>query len=1000
MSFQAYEHEVSYGGQTMAASTGCSTVLQSKLNECYNAGITLVGAAGNFNTEERSYPASNDHVISVGSLSRASTTTKAGYSNLTDIDIVAPGSVYVANNGSTSDYKETQGTSFSAPIVTAAIALYKQKFPNATPAQIESALYASCDSISGNPSWAGHGRLNIDRFLNVERDFPTEIVINNPEVVDDCLELKIGDELSLNLTINGVGNYDHNVKYSLESDNGVISVDSSGKITALSVGDEILTISSASDPGILAVIFISVDFAPETPKLSSISISGQKTSLPLNSEFSFGGTVTAHYDNGSTKDVTNSSTKTGYDMSQQGNQTVTITYEENGITKTTTYTLNVYKQDESLVDLEHGAFDTDHITWQTADGHTTVVQTKGNGTNIVSSSYISDPRVYKGHILSFTTNGGYKISSIELTYTGSYSGNSMTAGISLNGTTVTNDTTNVARTWATGQSGTHVVSSVSSGGLATIYIQNVSTTNTQLRLTQILIKYAVPKSVTEISVKTPPTKLNYEVNEYFNPTNLVITATYDDGSTADISYADHTNEFAFNPTLTTKLTKSHTSVTITYANKSTSQAITVKDAVTLTSINVTNPKTSFVEGDAFSFEGTVTANFSDGSQSVVTNDATFTGYVMTTVSSQTVTVHYTYKNVERTATYQISVVQGTPSSLSVSGQTTTYTKGQAFSFDGTCTVTFANGYSKNVTPTNVSSPDMTTAGQKTITVSFTYNNKTVSTTYQITVNAYRKVEEYVYSSVGTVNYSSGSEVVSDTGVTVSDKSTTAIDNNSLKMGSGNYAGSFKINRSAGGIYKVVVKAKYYSGDEPVSLSIGGTNYALTSSYAEYIKEYESPVSSIQIATLAKKKRAYVQTVTIFTKTLEDISQTDDCVGLESFITQNMHMDYVDNLGYCKDETHHYYATAKAAFNSLNEHQRSLFTTNSAYLAEWTRLSTWASKNGDSLNSSNLLDRNTNPNPIILGTKDNSKNIIIIAAGLTMSLAAITGYYFIRKRRTK
>ena len=45
---------------------------------------------------------------------------------------------------------------------------------------------------------------------------------------------------------------------------------------------------------------------------------------------------------------------------------------------------------------------------------------------------------------------------------------------------------------------------------------------------------------------------------------------------------------------------------------------------------------------------------------------------------------------------------------------------------------------------------------------------------------------------------------------------------------------------------------------------------------------------------------------------------------------------------------------KEAFNALNDHQRALFATNSAYLVEWTRLSTWASKNGDSLNSSSLL----------------------------------------------
>lgn len=529
----------------------------------------------------------------------------------------------------------------------------------------------------------------------------------------------------------------------------------------------------------------------------------------------------------------------------------------------------------------------------------------------------------------------------------------------------------------------------------------------QLRLTKILIKYAVPKSVTGISVQTPPTKLNYEVNEYFDPTNLVITATYDDSSTADISYAGHTSEFTFDPSLTTQLTKSHTSVTITYANKSTSQVISVKDAVTLTSINVTNPKTSFVEGDGFSFGGTVTANFSDGSHATVTNEATFTGYTMTTVSNQTVTVHYTYKNVERTTTYQISVAQGTPSSLSVSGQTTTYSKGQVFSFDGTCTVTFTNGYYKNVTPTNVSSPDMTTAGQKTITVSFTYNNETVNTTYQITVNAYRKVEEYQYTTIGSIVYTSGSEVITaGSGLSTSKSGFTQIEDapdashKGLRLASGGNTGKVTVNSTSSNIYRIIVNARVYKTDSSVNFSIGGTSVTLTQTYQDFTKDYATPTNSVELYASTKNKRVWISSITVYTRSLVDISETSDCVGLESFITQNMHMDYVDNLGYCKDETHHYYATAKAAFNSLNDHQRSLFTTNSAYLAEWTRLSTWASKNGDLLNSSNLLDKNTKPNPIILGTKENSKNIIIIAAGLTMSLAAIAGYYFIRKRRTK
>ncbi len=106
------------------------------------------------------------------------------------------------------------------------------------------------------------------------------------------------------------------------------------------------------------------------------------------------------------------------------------------------------------------------------------------------------------------------------------------------------------------------------------------------------------------------------------------------------------------------------------------------------------------------------------------------------------------------------------------------------------------------------------------------------------------------------------------------------------------------------------------------------------------------------------------------------------------------MDYVQNLGYCSDDEHHYYATAKAAFNALNAHQRSLFTSNSAYLTEWTRLSTWASKNGDSLNDSNQLAANNNSVLIINTT--NGSNLLITISLIGISL--LCGYFFLKQRK--
>ena len=79
------------------------------------------------------------------------------------------------------------------------------------------------------------------------------------------------------------------------------------------------------------------------PALVSITLSGQTTSIDRGSAFSFGGTVTANYSNGSTADVTSSTTFSGYNMSTAGTYTVTASYTENGITVTATYNLTVNK---------------------------------------------------------------------------------------------------------------------------------------------------------------------------------------------------------------------------------------------------------------------------------------------------------------------------------------------------------------------------------------------------------------------------------------------------------------------------------------------------------------------------------------------------------------------------------------------------------------------------------------------------------------------------------
>ena len=105
--------------------------------------------------------------------------------------------------------------------------------------------------------------------------------------------------------------------------------------TVYSVDIKSVTVSYSCDPG----------GGEYDVDLVSISISGQKTEFDVGDTFSFGGTVTAHYDDTTSANVTSSATFSGYDMSESGEQTVTVSYTENGITKTTTYKITVSSSD-------------------------------------------------------------------------------------------------------------------------------------------------------------------------------------------------------------------------------------------------------------------------------------------------------------------------------------------------------------------------------------------------------------------------------------------------------------------------------------------------------------------------------------------------------------------------------------------------------------------------------------------------------------------------------
>lgn len=91
---------------------------------------------------------------------------------------------------------------------------------------------------------------------------------------------------------------------------------------------------------------------------------------------------------------------------------------------------------------------------------------------------------------------------------------------------------------------------------------------------QLYKKVETPKALSSIAITTAPTKTSYTEDELFDKTGMVVTATYDDASTSDV-----TSLCTFTPSLTTPLLPSNTSVEVSYTEntvtKTANQAITV-----------------------------------------------------------------------------------------------------------------------------------------------------------------------------------------------------------------------------------------------------------------------------------------------------------------------------------------------------------------------------------------------------------------------------------------
>lgn len=157
---------MSFGSSSPVASiTGQQVISAANLQ-----GIVMVGAAGNDDSSQPSYPGSFVEVINVGSTNISD--SKSFFSNYgSTVDVMAPGSsIYSTVSGGNDQYGTLSGTSMACPMVAGLCGLILAQDLTRTEADIRSILEAGCDNVDlQNPTYIGQlgaGRINAFNSLN------------------------------------------------------------------------------------------------------------------------------------------------------------------------------------------------------------------------------------------------------------------------------------------------------------------------------------------------------------------------------------------------------------------------------------------------------------------------------------------------------------------------------------------------------------------------------------------------------------------------------------------------------------------------------------------------------------------------------------------------------------------------------------------------------------------------------------------------------------------
>lgn len=745
----------------------------------------------------------------------------------------------------------------------------------------------------------------------------------------------------------------------------------------------------------------------EESVLTSITASGMTQSYVVGDAFSFDGVLTAHYSDGNSETVI-PDTVSSPNMSTTGNQTITLTYSENEVEKSTTYVIYVSAQAKTLtsISISTAPTKTSYYSGQTFDPTGLVI------TRTYSDS-TSDTYTYANHTseFTFTPSTSAALTTSNTSVTISYGGKSTSQSITVNEVTLTS-----------------------------------------------------------IAVSTAPTKLTYVVDECFNPTGLVITRNYSNSTSDTYTYANHTSEFSFNPSLLIGLTIENTSVTITYGGQSTTQAITVSSSGGGGSSEDFSGTYNYSNGP----EGTGVWSLSDyedqntylkcpssGTNSValiagiftdktISSDveitincatfgsgtnpsaSTFAIYnssactsLVTSSQSGTLPISSTYTNVVYTVTesnaanfnddlaikitkpgkqirlksidvsftYSESGSSETPTSIIASVSKTFYV-GETISTSDiivkdnnnktVSSFTFANnGY--QFTYADAASGGASTS--KTFTNAISGANLTCSLTVQVQRKA------YAIPSTSTLEHTGSEFSNAGIGSSYATNQTATVDGITFTVDG--YIYSSKLSLSSGKTSapgKVINTTPYPGGITNVTVSGASPDIQLSTDGSTWVDLSSATTSSVNYYYLKLFYKTTTQSnyvnITNFTVSYK---------GTESATNVANYVMYEDTNNQCETK----FSVAKGYFEAMSTSERSTFMKSSDYVISKgrERLLAWAAHEGKTITQVNGDYAVSAPVNIVLeNISQNSAGIAIIVTVSLITAASIGGYFFIKKRK--